>query len=373
MSPRLPLVALGLVTYTYVGYPLAIGLLARLAPNSVRRDESYTPTVSVLLSAFNAADYLEAKLDSLAALEYPSDKIEFIVLSDGSTDGTDAILAKRHEADPRFRWVRREERSGKPSGINRLKELASGEILILTDARQPLAPRTARALVSHFVDPQVGCVSGNLVLEGEAGAGVYWRYEKWIREQEARFRSVVGVTGAIYAIRRAEMPTLPDDIILDDVFTPMTLRLEGKKILFEREAIATEMAFDDDREFNRKARTLAGNYQLFSRMPALLDPFANPSWFETMSHKTLRLAGPFILATLLGSSLAALRQPQKLGPGERAFMQALVLGQLVFYGAAALGPRAGKLPGVARTFVTMNAAALVGLVRHLKKSQRIAW
>jgi poly-beta-1,6-N-acetyl-D-glucosamine synthase len=373
MLPRLPLVALGLVAYTYVGYPLAIGLLARLSPQPIRKDDSYTPSVSVLMSAFDAADYLEAKLDSLSALDYPSDRIEFIVLSDGSTDATDTILAKRQEADPRFRWVRREERSGKPSGVNRLKELATGEILILTDARQPLAPRTARALVSHFTDPTVGCVSGNLVLEGEAGAGVYWRYEKWIREQEARFRSVVGVTGAIYAIRRVEMPTLPDDIILDDVFTPMTLRLQGKRILFERDAVATEMAFDDDREFNRKARTLAGNYQLFSRMPALLIPFVNPSWFETMSHKTLRLAGPFILATLLGSSVAALRKPRDLTPGELSLMRALVLGQLAFYGAAALGPKAGKLPGVARTFVTMNAAALVGFVRHLKKSQRIAW
>jgi poly-beta-1,6-N-acetyl-D-glucosamine synthase len=373
MLPRLPLVALGLVTYTYVGYPLAIGLLARLSPQPVQKDESFTPTVSVLMSAFDAAGYLEAKLDSLAALEYPADKIEFLVLSDGSTDGTDDILAKRHAADPRFRWVRREERSGKPSGINRLKELATGEVLILTDARQPLSPRTARALVSHFVDPSVGCVSGNLVLEGEAGAGVYWRYEKWIREQEARFRSVVGVTGAIYAIRRAEMPTLPDDIILDDVFTPMTLRLEGKKILFEREAVATEMAFEDDREFNRKARTLAGNYQLFSRMPALLVPFLNPSWFETMSHKTLRLAGPFLLAALLGGSLAALRKPSDMTRGELALMRTLVAGQLAFYGAAALGPKAGKLPGVARTFVTMNAAALVGLARHLKKTQRIAW
>ncbi len=373
MLPRLPLLSLGLIAYTYVGYPLVIGVLAKVSPLRSKTDETFTPTVSVLMSAFNAAGYLEKKLDSLATLDYPADKVEILVLSDGSTDGTDEILERRAKADPRFRWVRREERSGKPSGLNQLRELATGEILLMNDARQPIEPGALRALVRHFVDPSVGCVSGNLVLEGEAGAGVYWRYEKWIREREANFRSVVGVTGAIYAIRRLDMPVLPDDLILDDVFTPMTLRLQGKKILFERGAVATEMAFEDDREFNRKARTLAGNYQLFSKMPGLLIPIVNPSWFETMSHKTLRLAGPFVLGTLLGSSVYSLLKGSSMTPLERSFVRALVFGQLVFYGAAVLGPKAGKLPGVARTFMTMNAAALVGAYRHVMKGQRVVW
>ncbi|MBL8741305.1 MAG: glycosyltransferase family 2 protein, partial [Myxococcales bacterium] len=257
---------------------------------------------------------------------------------------------------------------------NVMREKARGEVLLLTDARQPLEPQALRALVRHFADPTVGCVSGNLVLDGDAGSGVYWRYENWIREQEAAFRSMVGVTGPIYAIRKEDLREVPVDIVLDDVWTPMRLRLEGKKVLFEKAAVAHDAAFDDDREFGRKARTLAGNYQVFSRMPELLSPFTNPSFLETFSHKLLRLAGPWVLGALAGSSLTeALRPAKGLGALKVWAARGLVAGQAVFYVAALAGPKAGKLPGVARTFVMMNAAAVVGLYRHVKGEQKITW
>lgn len=369
-----PLVTAGLLAYTYVGYPLAIGVLARLRPMQTRPDDGYTPMVSVLIPAYNVAGYLDAKIDSLLALDWPADKLEILVLSDASTDATDEILARRAAADPRVRWVRADKRSGKPAALNRLKQGARGEVLLLTDARQPLEPTALRALVRHLADPEVGAVSGNLVLSGEAGSGVYWRYENWIREQEGRFRSMVGVTGPIYALRKDALPDLPEDIILDDVFTPMTLRLRGQKVLFEKGAVATDLAFDDDREFGRKARTLAGNYQVFSRMPALLVPGLNPSFFETFSHKVLRLAGPWLLAGLAASTVS-----QALSPDEdesalwTLAMRGMALGQLGFYGLAAVGPAGGKLAGAARTFVVMNGAALVGLWRHLRGAQRVTW
>src|SRR5262249_34185417 len=159
--------------------------------------------------------------DSLLALDYPNDKFEILVLSDGSTDGTDALLARRARLDPRVRPLRSDRRSGKPSALNVMRQQARGEELLVTDARQPIRPQSLRAMVRHLADPSVGCVSGNLVLEGPAGSGVYWRYENWIREKEAAFRSMVGVTGPLYAIRKEDLQEVPGDIILDDVWTPM--------------------------------------------------------------------------------------------------------------------------------------------------------
>src|SRR6185503_16153548 len=158
--------------------------------------------------------------------------------------------------------------------------------------------------------PRVACVSGNLVLRGAGGAGAYWRYENWIRDKEARFRGMVGVTGPIYAIRRADMAELPRGIILDDMWVPMRLRLAGRRIVFAREAVALDDAFADAREYGRKVRTLAGNYQLFALLPRLLVPFANPSWFETFSHKLLRLVCPWALLVLLAASGWAAWHPE---------------------------------------------------------------
>lgn len=373
-SVKLTLTTLGLLGYTYVGYPALIGALSKLRPMRTARDEAFTPSVSVLMSAYNAADYLDRKLDSILALDYPEDKLEILVYSDGSTDETEAILERRSSQEPRIRFVRGASRRGKPTALNALRALAHGEVIFMTDVRQTFNRGALRSLVRHLADASVGCVSGNLVIEGDAGSGVYWKYEKWIREREANFRSVPGVTGAIYVLRAADLEDIPEDTILDDVLIPMRLRVKGKKVLFEPEAHAYDTAADDDREFSRKVRTLAGNFQLFSRMPSLLTPLTNPSWLETMSHKGLRLAGPWLLSALAASSIRyAIRPPKHASKTSIAFARALAAGQIVFYGAAALGPRAGKLPGVARTFVVMNAAAAVGFMRFLRGNQRITW
>jgi cellulose synthase/poly-beta-1,6-N-acetylglucosamine synthase-like glycosyltransferase len=368
------LASLALLLYTYAGYPVLIAVLARLRPLRVAADPAYTPMVSVIISTYNAAGYLDAKLDSLLALDYPRDRLEILVLSDGSTDGTDELLARRAAADARIRPLRSETRRGKPAGINVMRAAARGEVLLMNDARQPLEPGALRALVAPLADASVGCVSGNLELAGEEGSGVYWRYEKWIRENEASFRSMVGVTGAIYVIRRADLPELPTDIILDDVWTPMQLRVRGQKVLFQPGAVARDQASDDEREFGRKTRTLAGNYQLFARMPRLLFPFANPSWFETFSHKILRLACPWFLLTLaLSAGWYALTPPAGAGGLKLAFMRLLAAGQALFYLGAVVGPRGGRLAGVARTFVVLNLAAVVGLGRYVRGAQRITW
>jgi cellulose synthase/poly-beta-1,6-N-acetylglucosamine synthase-like glycosyltransferase len=269
--------------------------------------------------------------------------------------------------------LRSDARRGKPIGVNHMLTVATGEVLLMTDVRQPLVPEALRALVNKLADPSVACVSGNLVLRGEAGSGAYWRYENWIRKQEASFRGMVGVTGPIYAIRRADMRPLPDDVILDDMWVPMRLRLEGKRILFAEEAIAYDDAFGDKREYGRKVRTLAGNYQLFALLPALLIPFRNPSWFEIFSHKLLRLVCPWALALMLLASALALIFPGDMPPLLLLALQVLLGGQVVFYLLAVIGERGGKLGSLARTFVVLNTAAVVGLFRYLRGTQKVTW
>jgi biofilm PGA synthesis N-glycosyltransferase PgaC len=362
------------LAYTYVGYPIVIGLLARGLPVTRRRaprDEADLRTVSICLPAFNGEAYLRDKITSLLAQDYPRDKVEIIVYCDGCTDGTEALarsLAASEEAGGRLRVLVSNDRSGKPTALNTMAAAATGELMLLNDVRQPLAPASTRALARALDDPGVGIATGNLILAGDAGSGVYWRYENWIRKQESRFRGMVGITGPIAMLRRADLGTLPPDVILDDVWVPSRLSLGGKRVELVPEAEARDAAFDDDREFKRKVRTLAGNYQIFSMLPALLSPATNPIWFETFSHKLLRLAAPWLLLALFALTTAA-----SFGAAPSPLARALLAGQVAAYGLAALGRRAGRLAGVARTFVVLNAAALVGLFKFATGRQRITW
>ncbi|WP_437999552.1 glycosyltransferase family 2 protein [Sorangium sp. So ce185] len=367
--------AVAVLVYTYFGYPIVIGILARLWPAQRKDDPSYVPTVTACIPVYNAASYLPAKVESLFALDYPRDKLEVLLYSDGSTDDTVRVAQQLSERDPRVKVIVSEARRGKPIGVNTMLGVATGEVLLMTDVRQPLVPGALRALVRLLADPGAGCVSGNLVLKGSAGSGAYWRYENWIRLQEGRFRSMVGVTGPIYAIRRADMSQLPEGVILDDMWVPMRLRLEGRSILFAEDAIAYDDAFGDEREFGRKVRTLAGNYQLFSLLPALLVPFRNPSWFEIFSHKLLRLVCPWALVALLLTSTVAWVGAEASGDASWTLYAARALfgGQAAFYLLAALGGAAGKLGALARTFVVLNAAAVVGLWRFVRGSQKVTW
>ena len=362
---------LGLLAYAYAGYPVVIALLARLAP-SRRTPGGETladpaPTVSVCLPVCDGAKYLPAKIESLLAQDYPADRIEILVYCDGCRDDSEAVargLAASPAAGGRIRVVAEPKRLGKPTGLNVLSAIATGDLLLLTDVRQPLSANATRALAAVLGDAAIGCATGELVLAGGAGSGVYWRYERWIRGQESRFRGVPGMTGAIAMVRRADLVLLPEDLILDDVWIPMRLALAGKRVALVDGARAFDVAFEDDREFRRKARTLAGNFQLFSYLPALLSPFKNPIWFETFSHKILRLAAPWLMLALFVASLGA------ASDGGLA-MGVLLYGQLGFYLAAAVGRRAGPIGGLARTFVVLNAAAAVGLVRFLRG--RVTW
>lgn len=301
--------ALVVACYTYLGYPLLIAAWARLRPRRPRSAQ-ITPTVSIIIAAHNEEARIAAKLESCFALDYPQERLEVIVASDGSTDNTDRIVEHLRAFHTNLRLVKLDRQRGKAAALNAAVAAAQGELVIFTDARQALRPDAARALVAGFADETVGAVSGELVFVDErsrpqmGGIGFYWRYEKWLRKQEAVVHSLCGATGALYAIRRELIGVLPEGLILDDVMIPMRAVLAGYRTIFASNAVAYDyIAENPEAEFARKVRTLCGNYQLLAFEPRLLDPRANPIFVQFFSHKVMRLIAPFSLIALLAANL----------------------------------------------------------------------
>ena len=365
--------AAGLIAYTYAGYACWLRLRVLWRSRPVRRGPC-APSISIAMVVRNEERILRAKLQNLMTLDYPIHECQIIVVSDGSTDETEGIL-REFARDPRVHIVLNQLPQGKAAALNDAIELAQGEIVVLTDARQVIEAGALRLLAENFADPEVGCVSGELMLgdpsKGESGQGfgLYWRIEKQIREWEAASDSVVGATGALYAVQRSLLTKLPAGTILDDVYLPMQVVRQGKRVVFDPRARAwDEPDLGARREFSRKVRTLAGNYQLVRISPWLLSR-ENPIRFEFISHKMLRLAIPFALAILLVCTLIL------KGP----FYRAILVGQLIFYCLSILSlcriVRTGivaRIADAAGTFVLLNSAAVVALAMFVT-GRRTVW
>jgi biofilm PGA synthesis N-glycosyltransferase PgaC len=367
-----------LLSYTYVGYPALVCLWAAVRPGHLHRPaQCPDPTVTVLIVAHNEAPRIDERIDNVLALDYPPDRLEIIVASDGSDDGT-AERARRYE-EAGVTTIGFGARRGKPAILNDVVPMARGEIVLFADARQRFEPGVLRTLTGVFGDPRVGAVSGELILtandrDGTAagnGVGFYWRYEKFIRRRESRLDSTIGATGAIYAIRRDLFEPVAEETILDDVLIPLRIVRRGYRVLFESRARAYDRAATTaEAEFMRKVRTIAGTFQLLVRERWLLNPFRNRLWVQTVSHKGLRLVGPLFLVSILGANLFLLQD----------WLYVLTLGgQLVFY-AAALGGHAlrnakRKVPllSVPYVFCALNWAAVIALVRFVSGRQRVTW
>ena len=358
-------IAAALIADAYVGYPVWLWFRSWWSPRPVLRG-IVEPTVSAAMIVKNEESVIAAKLDNLFALDYPAEKLEIVVVSDGSEDGTVGILESLQN-HPRVRILLKDLSQGKAAGLNDAMKMASGDIVFFTDARQKIEPGALRCLLENFADPEVGCASGELMLgqpaDGETGRGMglYWRIEKKIRELESASGSVAGATGAIYCARRELLDPLPPGTILDDVLLPMQIVRKGSRVVFDSRARAWDLPdLGQTREFARKVRTLSGNYQLLQLAPWLLGS-SNPIRFEFIRHKLLRLAVPF---ALLAVFIASLFLPQ-------AFYRAALWIQVVFYGlslAAVAGLNIGPLSRVgdaARTFVVLNSAAMVAFVNFV--------
>ena len=268
------------VLYTYVLYPLLVALLARLCPRGVAR-APIQPSLSVVIAAHNEAANIEARVDDLLAQKYPPGRVGIIVASDGSTDATNEILARLAGLHPALRPILLDVNRGKAAALNAAVAAATGDIIVFADARQRFAPGVLARLAENFADPAVGSVSGELVLTDAASGvaanvGLYWRYELFLRRCESEFGSMLGATGAIYAIRRSLYRPLPEGALLDDFLTPMRIVLAGRRAILDGRALAFDRASSQGRqELRRKVRTLAGNFQAFAIEPAMLLPWRN--------------------------------------------------------------------------------------------------
>ncbi|MBF0504428.1 MAG: glycosyltransferase family 2 protein [Candidatus Omnitrophica bacterium] len=292
---------LTLIIYCYFGYPLLVFFLGRFKYIPVVKS-GIEPAVSIIMSLYNEEDVIASKIKNLHELDYPNEKIEILIGSDGSTDHTHDIIRKF--SDPRIKLFINPQRNGKMATLNRLLPRAQNEIIVFTDARQIFDKNAIRNLVANFSDSTIGCVSGELMFtpkEGGTAEGVnlYWNYEKFIRRQEARIHSMLGATGAIYAIRKKLFIEGPLDTVLDDMYIPFKIIQQGYRAIFDDTAHAYDQAANSPKEeYRRKTRTIYGNYQIFSIFPDLFNPFQSPIAWQLFSHKLLRVIIPFFLITI---------------------------------------------------------------------------
>ncbi len=368
--------------YTYLVFPVWLHLRAkrvRLPDQREGGDENAPstpspnalPRVSVLIAAHNEAENLPRKIASLEALDYPEHLLECIFVSDGSTDETVELLCDACERHDLWQLHHYEQAAGKPTALNLGVSQAHGDIIVFMDARQSVASPAIRALVRQLQNAEIGAVSGELVLHDDLGreatnVGLYWKYEKWIRDNESRLFSTTGATGALYAIRRADFQPLPADALLDDFDTPVSLLRKGKRTVLEPAAQVYDQAeADSAREFKRKVRTLTGNFQSFSRHRWLFDPRVNPVWWQFLCHKVFRLLIPYALVLALLACVI----------GDTPFLRVMLIGQIAFYALGILGflGLSNRVTSIVKLFMQLNAAAALGGWRALLGRSAVRW
>ena len=344
------------VAYAYIGYAVLLALVARFFKRKPARASTHVASVSFVVAAHNEESTLGRRLDELTTLIKGSGLTgEVIVVSDGSTDGT--VTVARSHPGGLVRVLELPAKSGKAAALSAGCAVAEHDLLVFADVRQRWDPAALKMLVENFADPSVGAVSGELVVESTsgvlAGVGLYWRFEKWLRKKESQIHSTVGVTGAICAVRRELFRAIPEGTLLDDVYWPLRVAMQGFRVVHDKRAIAYDRLPDRARdEFRRKVRTLSGNFQLLTRLPGALLPWRNPVWLQFISHKLLRLVVPW---ALLGMLVLSALLPE---PGYRiAFVAQLAAYAFGLIGLCSTASVRGRLLAAAGSFLVLNAAA----------------
>ncbi len=360
------------ILYTYLIYPALIILFSKFAPATAFKDteESSLPSISLIIIVYNEEDRIARKLNNCFELDYPSELMEICVLSDGSTDRTNEILRGRKD----ILFIEEKDQRGKPTQLNKAVSKVSGELVVFSDVRQKYRPDALRRLARNFASEDIGAVSGELHLSNTAistgkNIGLYWKYEKMIRRAEAVIDSTLGVTGAIYAIRRELFEPVSEDTILDDIEIPLQIFRKGYRVIFESEAVAQDISSSKMKEeWRRKVRTLAGNFQLFSRNKWLFNPFRNRIFIQTISHKFFRLLIPYALLTALITSAVS----------GGIFYSSLFTIQLIFYTSAAAAGyfralRENRFMNMTFVFTSLNLAAVAGLYKFALGRTDVRW
>lgn len=356
------------IVYTFVGYPIALGLMARFFARPVIKTP-FTPSATLVVPAFNEASVVAEKIENSLALNYPSESFDIVFVTDGSSDETPRIVAAR--ANNRVRLFHQPERKGKAAAVNRVLPLLDSEIIFFTDANTLLAPDTLLTMARNFADPEVGAVAGEKKVRG-AGEGLYWRYESFLKSCDSAISSVMGAAGELFAVRRRLFEPPEEDSIIEDFIMSMRLVERGWRVVYEPQAVAEEeVSASLSAEWQRRARIAAGGFQSITRLPKLLNPLRGRVFWQYLSHRVLRWAAtPFLIGVAYVLNVLLI---------ESTFYRLLFMGQTLFYAVALLGyvlSRAGhklKIPFIAFYFCFTNAAALAGFWRFITHSQPVTW
>jgi len=360
--------SLGALAWTHAGYPLAMGVLARLRPRPVRKS-SETPSVALVVSAHNEEAVIRRRIENALALDYPEDRLEIVVASDGSTDLTDGIVGEIAAENPRVRLLQC-PREGKVAAQHRSVRATTSDVLAFTDANSEWKPDALRALTGNLADPEVGYVCGRLRLERPDGAnmeGVYWRYETWVREQESIASSITAGNGAIYAVKR-EAYVEDDPRFGHDFGFPYLMEQMGQRAVYEPEAVAVEKpAAEPEDEYGRKVRTISRALGHILTGRAFRGP-ARPLYVaQLVSHRVLRYStGVLHLGLLLANLTLVARAP---------FYRLFLVFQLAGLGLAAAGKARLPVPGarLAYYYYVVTKATVAALVSYLRSGTPQTW
>lgn len=365
----------GLLLYVYIGYPLLVFLVSRLSPKPVRRGE-YEPPVTVLITAYNEELAIRQKLENTLAIDYPPEKLEILVASDGSTDETDRIVGEF--ADRGVKLFRQEGRLGKTYTQNKAVEIARGEVILFSDATTAYRPDVLRQILPNFADESVGCVAGKLVYVDDSssnvgkGARSYWNYETFLKENESRACSLIGASGCLYAVRRSAYEPMYPEACSDFLICTVVYR-HGLRSVYEPNAVCTEETNRQaDKEMRMRVRVISQTFTDLWRNRDMLNPFRSGFYaVELISHKLLRYAVPVFLAFVF--------IPSGIMAGSSIFFSAVFAVQVLFYLLAFAGwvlEKNGKrltLLVVPLYFVMANLASTIGFYKFLRGERYARW
>jgi cellulose synthase/poly-beta-1,6-N-acetylglucosamine synthase-like glycosyltransferase len=363
-------ISLAIPVYAYIGYPLVL-LTLRLALRRPVSKQPIQPFVSLLVPAYNEAGVIEQKIENSLALDYPPNRLEIVISSDGSRDAT-ADMARRLADGTRVRVLAFTENRGKMAALNASVPKLRGEVVVFSDATAMLERESLRRLVENFADPSVGAVSGRYRSAGAASVSIgrsedlYWRYESFLKAQESQLASTVGGHGHLHAIRKELYSYPPAGTINDDCVIPLSVLAKGYRAVYESNAVVHEEA-REMAGFGRRIRIMAGNIQQLRHARSLLRPLRALPLFFLLSHKAGRLVAPFALLAVFVANAFLLDDPLYLS---------LFCGQAIFYLLATLGivcalrPRALMLPFY---FSMINAAAFAGFYHAFTNRRSMAW
>jgi cellulose synthase/poly-beta-1,6-N-acetylglucosamine synthase-like glycosyltransferase len=376
--------AWGMIIYSYVLFPIILAAIAARFGRSRREatglltepTSGYFPKVAMVVSAYNEEAVLAEKLKNTWAIDYPADRFSLVVGSDGSADGTAAILQNCH--DPRLHAFAFTNRRGKISVLNeiigKIGSEIDAEIIVMSDANTIFERDAVKNLVRHFQDPKVGCVSGEISLEqagGVSGEGIYWKYEGWIKRNEGKLGFLIGCNGGIFALRRELYKPLPSSIIIEDFVMTMKILEQGWRVEFEPEARGIEPPCATSKaEMIRKIRIGAGNFQALALIPKLLSPRYGLRSFAYWGHKVLRWLVPFFFLIAVLANTFLIQYP--------LYAVALLLqvsGAIIsLYSYKTKNPlRLPKWTKPISYFYIMNYAILCGFSRHIRGTQKVTW